>query len=381
VNRKGRSILFVIGHLGDGGAEMHVVRLANQLCSRWNVSIVSLSSEGPYRPLLDRRIRCVEALKKRRKSALAEAAASLPILWTTLRVSRPDLICSVLALPSIAAWVVRKCGFNKVPWITLIQNNVRADLDALPENRRLIMRLLLSNAYSSCCGLIASSFGVRQSLDALSVALQRKCEVIYNIGFDDRFVLNDRNRVPSDGRSLVACGRLAAQKNYPLLLKAFALARQKLPDLTLTVLGDGPERGKLERLVKSLDLHRSVRFAGFVPDPQAQMARADALVLSSDYEGFGNVIVEAMALGTPVISTDCPYGPSEIIATGQTGVLVPVGDVESLADAIVSLLNDPARRHFISVNAMSRARDFSPLEIAKQYERHFRLIQACHIGT
>ena len=147
--------------------------------------------------------------------------------------------------------------------------------------------------------------------------------------------------------------------------------------MSLYILGEGSERPRLEKLIQDLGLHPVVRLLGFQPNPYATMRQADVFVLSSDYEGFGNVIVEAMALGVPVIATDCPYGPREILAGGKYGVLVPPGDEQALADAILSLLRDPDARRRLGVEAKKRAEEFSVEKIVLSYERLFlELVEA-----
>jgi glycosyltransferase involved in cell wall biosynthesis len=110
---------------------------------------------------------------------------------------------------------------------------------------------------------------------------------------------------------------------------------------------------------------------GFQPNPYPYLAQADLFALSSDHEGFGNVLVEAMALGVPVVATDCPYGPREILAGGQYGLLVPPGDERALADGLLSLLRDSDARSRLSVDGRRRAQDFAIEKIIPQYERLF----------
>ena len=164
--------------------------------------------------------------------------------------------------------------------------------------------------------------------------------------------------LPTTYPRLVAVGRLMPQKSYPLLLKALRIVITEKP-VHLYVLGEGTERSYLERLIENLDLKPFIHLLGFQSNPYAYMRQADIFVLSSDYEGFGNVIVEAMALGLPVIATDCPYGPREILADGKYGLLVPPGDEEALAKAILSLLREPDTRRRLGRKAKKRAEDFS----------------------
>src|SRR5262249_38250936 len=155
-------------------------------------------------------------------------------------------------------------------------------------------------------------------------------EVIPNAATDDFVHRTAKAPVPRDGvapgeRLLVACGRLVPQKGYEILLDSVVAVRKEIPT-QLWILGTGPQRDMLMNRVASLGLGRAVKFLGFQDEPWRYMAAADAFVLSSLYEGFGNVVAEAMATGIPVVSTDCPYGPGEIITNEVDGLLVPTGD-------------------------------------------------------
>ena len=151
---------------------------------------------------------------------------------------------------------------------------------------------------------------------------------------------------------VLSVGRLVRAKDYPTLLRAFRRVRERL-DCRLVILGDGRQRKRLEGLVRSLDLTETVDLPGFAPNPFPYMARADLFVLSSRFEGFANVLAEALAVGTPCVATDCKSGPREILASGKYGRLVPTSDAHALADAILetiqqrpdqALLNEAIRR-------------------------------------
>ncbi|MBI4055701.1 MAG: glycosyltransferase [Elusimicrobia bacterium] len=165
---------------------------------------------------------------------------------------------------------------------------------------------------------------------------------------------------------VISAGILGPQKNFELLLRAFAKNKNIVP-AKLVILGDGADRQSLERLAVALNIQQNTAFLGFQKNPYAFMQKADLFVLPSRYEGFGVVIAEAMACGTPVVATDCPYGPGEILTDGENGFLVPVGDAEALADRMLRLLRDPELRRRFSENGKRRARDFEAEEVAKEY--------------
>jgi glycosyltransferase involved in cell wall biosynthesis len=146
---------------------------------------------------------------------------------------------------------------------------------------------------------------------------------------------------PVDRRPVVlAVGRLTPEKDFPTLLRAFRLVRQRV-DCRLAIVGEGPMRRSLEDLAAALGIRDHVSLPGHTTNPFAYMKRADLLAFSSIAEGSGNVLIEAMALGTPVVSTDCPYGPAETLDGGKYGRLVPVGSAEKLAEAMLDTLDHP----------------------------------------
>jgi glycosyltransferase involved in cell wall biosynthesis len=161
---------------------------------------------------------------------------------------------------------------------------------------------------------------------------------------------------------VLAVGRLTKQKDFAMLIEAIETANQTM-EMRLIILGEGEEREKLEMLVRERGLENVVAMPGFVEDVNAYYATASVLALSSIYEGFGNVLVEAMAFGVAIVSTDCQSGPREILNDGQLGELVPVGDSARMARAIIDTLRSQP-----DIEALvARARDFAPRKIADQY--------------
>ena len=162
---------------------------------------------------------------------------------------------------------------------------------------------------------------------------------------------------------IVSIGRLHRQKDFPTLFTAFARLLEHRP-ARLLVLGKGPQLSELSKLAGELGISRHVDFPGFVDNPYAFLARARLFVQSSRHEGFGNVLVEAMACGCPVVATDCPSGPSEILENGRWGQLVPVGDPAALAEAMARAMDAPPRRDALR----DRASFFSVERAVSRYE-------------
>ncbi len=182
--------------------------------------------------------------------------------------------------------------------------------------------------------------------------------------------LPDRPRPRSDldGRLVVAAGRLVPVKGYDRLLEAFAKVVAERPDWRLRVYGDGGQRDRLRRRAHDLGLDDSVAFMGPTGDMDGAMAEASLHVVTSRFEGFGMTIIEALAAGVPVVSFDCPQGPREILTSGTDGVLVPDGDVDAFADAMLALMDDPAEMRRLSDNGLETARRYRVSEVARLWE-------------
>ena len=234
---------------------------------------------------------------------------------------------------------------------------------------RAAMRLSIALTYPFASARVAVSFGVVEDLGRLGWLRSGSVNVIHNPVFAPVQILEQQHLVKArlawgstSGACLLAVGRLKAQKNYPLLLEALSHLLQRR-DAHLVILGTGPDKEEIEHLILSAGLVDHVSLFGHVDDPMPYYSCADLFVLSSDYEGFGNVIVEAMSCGTPVVSTDCPSGPSEILEGGALGRLVPVGDASALATAMEAELDAPHAPE----DLIRRAADFTPAIAARRY--------------
>ncbi|MFF7052905.1 glycosyltransferase family 4 protein [Streptomyces griseorubiginosus] len=175
---------------------------------------------------------------------------------------------------------------------------------------------------------------------------------------------------PADGSAkvIVAAGRLVGLKRYDLLVEAFAAVAAKHPDWQLRIYGKGEEQDRLRRLITDLRLWNNVFLMGPAAPMEAEWVKGSIGAATSDFEPFGMTIVEAMRCGLPVVSTDCPHGPAEIIADGVDGRLVPVGDRDALAAALLELVGDDGLRHRMGRAALENARRFAPEPVVEQAE-------------
>ena len=223
--------------------------------------------------------------------------------------------------------------------------------------------------YPAAEGIVCVSTGVAQELSRLAPATASRIRVIHNPIVAPDLVAAGSAAVdhpwlaPGEPPLILGAGRLTAQKDFPTLIRAFAQVLPQQP-CRLLILGEGSERERLLGLGHELGVAVAMDLPGFVANPFAYMARSGVFVLSSLWEGFGNVLVEAMAMGTPVVSTDCPSGPREILCDGVLGPLVRPGDPEHLAEAVIEVLSRPADRTALR----NRAMDFSADRVAARYD-------------
>jgi glycosyltransferase involved in cell wall biosynthesis len=368
-----RPVVFFLPSLGGGGAERHLLRVVNH--ADWPglaPQILLARRGGAYEAALRPGIPCGHLLPAVvRSSAASMLLAALP-LRRRLRELRPAAVCSLLNHTHVVLhWALRDWPARLGPRPRLllgVQNNPSRDLAPYQSRGGRWFAARLRAAFAAADRIVALSQGVADDFSARFPAEAARVAVIPNAGFDGEAVVPaaPMPRSGNGARRLITCGRLTPQKNQALLLRALARVRREL-DVRLGLLGEGALRPELEKLSASLGLTGAVTFHGFQPRPDAYVAGADAFVLSSDWEGFGNVLVEAMVLGVPVISTDCPYGPAEIITHGRDGLLVPCGSEEALAVAIVQVCTQPGLARGLGVAGARRAQDFHPARIAALY--------------
>jgi glycosyltransferase involved in cell wall biosynthesis len=386
-----RRIALLLGSLSGGGAERIVLELASALTQRkYRVDLVVCRLEGELVPEIPGGVRPIELGTARRSTLLRallrlpartwltllplmlrkplKKIRALPLLELYLRRERPDLVLASTHVPNLlAVWAVRLSG---LPIRTVLKQDnslARSLADSTDPLRRKLPRLVRL-WYGRADAVVAVSKGVADELAALGEVPREKVHVIHN-PIDSGRIARQAEALPDHpwfqpGQPpvVLSAGRLHPQKDYPTLLRAFAALRRQR-ELRLAILGEGRERSRLEKLTQDLGIGADVGLLGFQPNPFAFMARAAVFVLSSAWEGLGNVLIEALACGCPVVSTDCPHGPSEILARGRYGALVPVGDPEKLARAIGEALERPRDPRA----GLQRARAFDIQNIADQY--------------
>ena len=249
-----------------------------------------------------------------------------------------------------------------------VHNSVTSSLEELRAIKRRFRLMSLRSAYAQPGPVVCVSRGVAEDVAARTGLPVDRFKVIYNPIVTPRLLADaaERPNHPwlESGQPpvVLGAGRLTRQKDFPTLIQAFARVARRC-DCKAIILGEGSERKHLERLITDLGLDGRIDLPGFADNPFSFMHNARLFVLSSAWEGFGNVLVESMAVGTPVVSTDCPSGPREILRDGALGGLVPPGDPVALAEAIISALERPCEPELLR----RRAADFRAEIVAERY--------------
>ena len=367
------NVLFLLPGLGGGGAEKNAARLSSPLRKNgFQCCYVCLSKTNDYEGILHPDDEVIYLNDKPTRSSTMRALQAIRPLIMLLNQRHFDVVIPVTNGPFLTMALVRTLGYAKnLPTFLSVQNAaMKTWLEArgIPGRIQFVFWRLV---HAQADGAIALTNGVASDLKRAVPSLRERVLMVHNVG-SALPTSEMEKRISSNGPfRLVACGRLVPIKGYPEMLRAVAETARS-HEVQLDVLGSGPLEGELRELVAKLGIADKVVFHGFVSEPAEIMRNADLFVLNSHSEGFGNVIIEAMALGIPVISTDCPYGPREIIREGESGLLVPVGDVHALSEAMIRMIENPDLRTRISRAARKRAEDFTPNRIGASFAAAIR---------
>jgi glycosyltransferase involved in cell wall biosynthesis len=340
ISARPMKVAFIMATLGTGGVGRMRIHLTRYLAEHGLDTTLLLGSlDSPYMEAVHPEVR-VSTMRG------SHFPLSIPALMRYLWRERPDaLVTDRVRVNRSALWARRISGLSTRVF-TSVHIPISLKLKGLKAPKRSSVERAIQASFPWNDGIIVNSKGVARDLLGRFDLAPQKLHVIYNpVITEDMFA--KAREVPAhpwlqEGRDpvILGVGRLEKPKDFQTLLRAFARLQGKRP-AKLMILGDGKEMEELKGLAEKLGIGSAVSFAGFAMNPYGCMARARVVALSSRWEGFGNVLVEALALGTPVVATDCDYGPREILAGGRYGRLVPVGDVEAMAKAIDETLDQP----------------------------------------
>jgi glycosyltransferase involved in cell wall biosynthesis len=338
-----RTIAIFLPSLVGGGAERVMLNLAIALSQEGQpVDLVLANAAGPYLDQVPAEINVVDLQRSR-------TLTSLPALVRYLRKTRPKAIISALDHANLVAIWAKHLAFIPAKAIVTIHSNARYLVHHSSDTRWGIIPVLMRLFFPFAHKIVCVSKGVEDALSETLKLSKENLQTIYNpIISDDIF---EKARAPidhpwfhSDQNVVVAVGRLSQEKGFSTLIQAFSKIGGQY-NAKLVILGEGQQRQELELLIQSFGLEDSVQLLGFVDNPYAYLSKATMFVLSSEWEGLPTVLIEALALGIPVISTDCESGPREILNDGEYGILIPINDPERLAEAMLYYLDSPDQSH------------------------------------
>ena len=357
----GKRIAILLPDFRGGGVERVRLTLAREFIHSGNeVEFVLMRAEGEL--LEEARSLCTVT-----DLGVARARHLPMTLASYLRRNSPDMLLVAMWPLTVLAPFARWLSARRCVVVVSEHNTLSIQYRDWGQLHRFVLRVSMALGYRLADTRVGVSKGVVEDIAQLSGLPIDAFEVIHNplpepaIADADAIAEAEALWPMTSGKRILTVGSLKAQKNQALLLQAFA--QIEADDACLMLLGIGRQETALRELAADLEIENRVIFAGFRPDPTPFYCTADLFVLSSDYEGFGNVIVEALAYGTSVVSTDCPSGPSEILEAGRFGFLTPVGDVDAMAEAIRIALSAPLSPEVLRC----RAAAFSPKTAALDY--------------
>lgn len=361
---KQKRIAFYISSYFDG-IGVNTLRLATEFAE--NNYIVDLLIVGDTENKVKSENKNLKIIEFKKTSAYK----TLFLLINYIRDFQPKAVISGGEAPNIVLLLAKMLSRKKFKAIVSIRTHLSTQYKYTYRFNQTVLKYLGKLLYRTADEIVAVSKGVASDISKLFYIKKEDIHVIYNPIYNEK-ILEQAKELPGHPwlrhknlPVILGVGRLERQKNFPLLIKAFSILRQKTK-AKLIIVGDGSERNKLEDLILELNLANDINITGFVLNPYKYMKNSDVFVLSSDWEGFGNVIVEAMACGTEVISTNCPSGPVEILEDGKYGKLVDTDSPKQLAETIVRTIK---YRSDNAVNSIDRAKQFSTENIMSAYEK------------
>jgi glycosyltransferase involved in cell wall biosynthesis len=325
---------------GTGGVERMVLNLCEGLAALGcRVDLLLVKARSKH-------LEQLPALVHIRKLKAEHTLTSLPALVRYLKTERPDALLAAKDRANQIAVLAKKTAGVPTRVVVRMGTTVSAALAGKNRWRKLFWYLPMRLIYRSADAVVAVSQGVARDMVRITGRPASDIRIIRNPVITPRIFRLAREPAPhpwlvNGGEPvIVGIGRLTRQKDFPTLIRAFAAVRKKLP-CRLIILGEGKDRDDLEHLAKRLSQSEQIAMPGFVENPYAYLKRAAMFVLSSAWEGSPNALTEALALGVPVVATNCPSGPREILKDGAIGRLVPVGDPDALAEAMLATLSCP----------------------------------------
>lgn len=363
MDRNYKRVVFVIGSLRYSGAERVLLCIANYLAAKGrDVGILLLQPEsgGTYNDRLNSRIRCQEAVVC--GNVLTSKIRRLLKIRTQIKKMAPDIIISfgnVCNTNTLAAML-----FSRIPVIVSERNDPRVDPP------KIFKRMVRCLTYPFASGFV---FQTNEARKYFPMLIQKRSTVIPNpVAAESVPSVFEGDRK----KDIVSVGRLdLKQKNHSLLIRAFAYIANEFPNYRLVIYGEGPDRKQLEAEAAATGLGGRIQLPGSEPNVPMLIRNAALFVLPSNFEGMPNALIEAMAVGLPVISTDCPCGgPRYLIRHGVNGMLTPVGDEQKMAEVMRSVLLNTRQADAMGMKAREVLRTLDREVISAKWDEYIEKI-------
>lgn len=351
-------ILFYINQIYEGGAERVITQLASSFAESGDeaVLVTSFEHEGEYE-LSDKVIRLSLEKEQVQQSRIRRNVFRISKLRKIVKTQKPDIVLSFMQEPNFRM-LMATLGLSCKKVVSVRNDPAREYAGRVGH---LVGKVLIPLLADGCV------FQTKQAARWFPRRLQCKSKVIPN-AVNPAFFKAERSGADA---YWVAVGRLVEQKNYPMMLDAFSRVVESHPDERLRIYGEGPLRGELETRVEDLGLRSIVGLCGQTHDVSAVLSDAKGFIMTSDYEGMPNALMEAMAVGLPCVATNCPCGgPAELIRDGENGLLVNTGVQNELIDAIDRLVNSEDIRTAIGSKAKESLLGYSPELVFHQWRSY-----------
>jgi len=362
-------ISILIYSLGGGGAERVVSVLLDKLSNKFDVLLVLMNETIKYDISKDVKIYYLEKSNIEENGILK--LLKLPFLgWKYKNICKEyniDVSLAFMNRPSYISVFAKLFG-NYIKTI-ISERSTPSQIYCDNSLQSRISKFLIRNLYPYSDKIIANSNGNKQDLIKNFNIKQNKIVTIYNpIDIENiiKKAQEEVNNVDFNKFTFISVGRLDDGKNHKLLIEAFK--KINLPNAQLIILGDGPLMNNLQNLINNYKITDDVKLLGFDNNPYKYMSKADCFIFGSNYEGFPNVIAEALVCKLPIISTNCKSGPNEILNNGEYGILTKVGDIMNMADAMKKIFIDTNMRNKFKKSSLERAREFSLNKIVEDFK-------------
>lgn len=344
-----KRVAFLLPNLKAGGLERIGLNLIKGMIHcNVKLDLVLTSAEGEFLNDVPAAIRVINLKSPIGYGIKTASQVTIPLM-NYIRKEKPDIIVSHLYIYNVFAAIAKLLAISPANLVLVEHAVIYRSKTEAKGIQGWLLPLLIRYFYPLANAVVAVSHSLARQFEADLNLKPGIIKTIYNPALDESLFTKAQEPVDhpwfKDGESpvILGVGRLVVQKDFASLINAFSIVRQS-QRARLIILGDGSEKRKLEAQVRELGLENDVALPGFTANPYAYMARAKVFVLSSAWEGLPTVLIEAMALGTPVVSTNCKSGPEEILDSGKYGELVSVGNSEAIAQAILSVLSGESKQ-------------------------------------